>query len=255
MNIIMLVPAKQNSVTEDIVRQIERTIVSHRLDPGDRIQTERELQKTFQASRGAVREALSILRQKGLIEIRRGGKGGAYVKQVGIDQVSEGLAFLIKYRKVSFQELAEFRLALEGLAGGLAVERAVPQDITEMKAVLEEMARNMEAGADCLKEFYACERRMHELLARMSGNTLIQWTLQTIHMNLDAYAELHLWEKEGPSKLYSEWFEIVKAIQNGEGVMVTSLVRSHLVRSNQVLQEGARRFGLSPKDLNRLILK
>ncbi len=251
----MLVPVKQNRVTEDIVRQIERAIVSHRLTPGDRIQTERELQKTFQASRGAVREALSILRQKGMIEIRRGGKGGAYVKQVGIDQVSEGLAFLIKYRKVAFQELAEFRVALEGLAAGLAVERAAPEDIAGLKSLLEEMKLNMEAGEASLMEFYSCERKMHELLAKMSGNTLIEWTLQTIHLNLDAYAELHLWEKNGPRQLYGEWSEIVKAIQNGEGVMVTSLVRSHVVRSNQVLKEGARRFGLSSKDLGRMILK
>ncbi len=251
----MLVPAKQNSVTEDIARQIERAIVSHRLSPGDRIQTERELQKTFQASRGAVREALSILRQKGLIEIRRGGKGGAYVKQVGVDQVSEGLAFLIKYRKVDFQELAEFRVALEGLAAGLAVERAAPEDLAELKSLLGELDRNRAKGEARLVEFYAVERKMHELLAKMSGNTLIEWTLKTIHMNLDAYAELHFWEEDGPRQLYGEWSGIVTALENREGVMVTSLVRSHVVRSNQVLQEGARRLGLTVKDLGRLILK
>ena len=255
MNIIMLNPAKQNSVTDDIVRQIERAIVNHRLSPGDRIQTERELQKTFQASRGAVREALSILRQKGLIETRRGGKGGAYVKQVGVDQVSEGLAFLIKYRKVDFQELAEFRVALEGLAAGLAAERAAAVDIACFQDTLAEMGNNMELGEARLHEFYACERKMHEQLAKMSGNTLIEWTLKTIHMNLDAYAELHMWDQNGPWQLYSEWVEILKAINNREGVMVTSLVRSHVVRSNQILIEGARRRGMSDKELRKLILR
>jgi GntR family transcriptional regulator, transcriptional repressor for pyruvate dehydrogenase complex len=251
----MFTPVKQNNVTEGIVQQVEQAIVSHRLNPGDRLLTERGLHEIFEASRGAVREALSILRQKGLIEIRRGGKGGAYVKQVGVDQVSEGLAFLIKYRMADFQELAEFRVSLEGLAAGLAAERATPEDIGAMKSTLEEMTQYMEAGEARLDEFYGLEKKMHEFLATMSRNTLIQWTLMTLHMNMGGYTQLYFWDNNGAQQLCRDWSEIVKAIESREGVMVTALVKSHIVRSNQVLKEGAQRLGLTSKELGRLILK
>ena len=142
--ITMLKPAKQKRIAEDIARQLEQAIINHRLKPGDKIQTEREMQKTFQSSRGTIREALGLLRQKGLIETRRGIQGGAYVKAIGVEHASEGLAFLIKYRKVSFQQLAEFREAVESLAASLSVERVTPKDIEELKFLLKEMASCIE---------------------------------------------------------------------------------------------------------------
>ncbi len=252
---MILNPAKQSRITENMVHQIEQAIIHHRLKPCERIQTERELQNTFQVSRGAVREALSILRQKGLIETRRGGKGGTFVKKVGVDHASEGLAFLIKYRQIAFQELAEFREAVEGLAAMLAVERAAPEDIDELKEVLKEMGAYLKEGGANGGGFYKCERKMHEILAKMSGNTVIEWILKTIHMNLDAYAELIFWDENGPREFYNDWSEIVKAIENGQGVMINSLIRSHIIRSNQSLKEGARRLGLKTQDISKYIFR
>ena len=248
-------PAKQSGVTDDIVRQIEQSIVTHRLKPGDKIQTEREMQNTFQASRGTVREALSVLRQKGLIEIRRGGKGGIFIKKVGIDHVIDGLALLIKYRRVAFGELFEFREAVEELAGSLAVERASSEDIEELQIVLNEMKTHFKKDNVRWNEFYQCERKMHEILARISGNTIIEIILKTIHINLDAYAELVFWDDRGPQDAFNDWCEIVKAIKARQGVRVKSLISSHIVKSNQALEEGARRSGIITKNLREFVLR
>ena len=248
-------PVKHNCVTDDIVHRIESAIVNHRLKPGERLQTERELQDTMRASRGAVREALSILRQKGLIETRRGGKGGAYVKKIGVEHVSEGLAFLIKYRGVDLQELAEFRINLEGLAAGLAAERATSQDMAAMKSILDDMDRRMGKGEESLLEFYAIEMEMHQLLAEMSGNTLVEWSLKTIHLNLAACTELYLWDKNGPENHRRDWDEVAEAIQRQKGIKARSLIESHILRSNRVLAEGARRLGLIGGELGGVMFK
>jgi len=150
----MFTPAKQGRVSQEIVDQVERAIISQRLKPGDRLPTERELQEKLQTSRGTVREALGILKHKGLVEIRRGGKGGAYVREVGVDQVSESLAFLIKHRRVSFKELAEFRICAEGTAAGLACERATPEEIEDFNEALARGEEILNVENPDLEQFY-----------------------------------------------------------------------------------------------------
>ncbi len=251
----MFRPARQSRVTEDIISQVEAAIIKNRLKPGDRLQTERELQETFQASRGTVREALGALRQKGLIEIRRGGKGGAYVKELGVDQVSESLAFLIKHRRVSFKELAEFRISAEGTAAGLAAERVTDEDAAELRRALVEGESYIQDGQEDLEGFYRWERRMHQTLARLSNNSIIEWVMRTIHINLDAYVDLVYWNEQAPRETLAEWNEIVEAIINGEAFKVSSLIRSHVVKFNRILKEGAKRQGLLSSNEDDLILQ
>jgi len=244
----MFNPAKPSRVTEDIIDQVEEAIIKRRLKPGDRLQTERELQETFQTSRGTVREALGVLKQKGLIEIRRGGKGGAFVREVGIDQVSESLAFLIRHRRVSFKELAEFRMAAEGTGAGLAAERAGEKEVAELRLALAEGESFLADEPMDLEGFYRWERKMHQMLARLSGNSIIEWVMRTIHINLDAYVDLVYWEKVAPRETLAEWAEIIDGIANGEAFRVSALVRSHLIRYNRILKEGAKRQGLLSPD-------
>jgi len=53
---------------EQIVQQIEESIHEGRLKVGDQLPTERELAQQFGVSRTAVREAVKILTEKGLVE-------------------------------------------------------------------------------------------------------------------------------------------------------------------------------------------
>ena len=250
----MFTPARQGRVSEDIVDQIEHAIISKRLRTGDRLPTERQLQEAFQTSRGTVREALGILKHKGLVDIKRGGKGGAYVQEMSVDQVSESLAFLIKHRRVSFKELAEFRISAEGTAAGLAAERATPQEITELKNALAEGNRYLKEEPPDLESFYRWEREMHQCLAKLSKNTIIQWVMRTIHLNLDAYVDLAYWDQMAPDEAMAEWREICESIEKGEAFQVSALVRSHLIRYNRILKEGAKIKGLLSSEEDDLFL-
>ena len=66
-------------IFEKIVEHIRDAILAGRLQPGDRLPPERELVRQFQVGRGAIREAFRILEQSGLIRIRAGNGGGAFV--------------------------------------------------------------------------------------------------------------------------------------------------------------------------------
>src|SRR3954452_9704998 len=62
-----------------IADQIRTAIVTGRLTEGERLSPERELAEQFGVSRVTVRDALRSLEAMGLIEVRVGGHGGAFV--------------------------------------------------------------------------------------------------------------------------------------------------------------------------------
>ena len=66
-------PAVVQKASEEIVNQIQDSILAGKLKPGDSLPPERELIKMFARSRPTVREALRVLEMKGLISVTGGG--------------------------------------------------------------------------------------------------------------------------------------------------------------------------------------
>ena len=70
---------------EHIANILTDEILSGRYHPGDRLPSERELATRFNASRGAVREAMSRLSQLGVAAIHRGGARVTPIDQANLD--------------------------------------------------------------------------------------------------------------------------------------------------------------------------
>ncbi len=103
--------AKQNRVFQDVVDQIQTAILDGKIEVGAKLPPERELCESFQVSRGSLREALRILEQKSLIEMRLGGNGGAYVKDANSELMAENLAMLIRSHSISLEPSSKKTLA------------------------------------------------------------------------------------------------------------------------------------------------
>ena len=110
---MILTKTKRRSLVQDVVHQIEQTIVDRKFKAGEKIASVRELQEMLGISGGTLREALQILQQKGLVEVKLGTKGGVFAKDSTTDSVTEGLALLIRQRNISIDDLAEFRKVVE----------------------------------------------------------------------------------------------------------------------------------------------
>ncbi len=69
---------RPDKLTSQVADQITNMILSGTLQPGDRLPTEREFCVTFDVSRTVIREAISIVKAKGLIESN--GRNGTRIR-------------------------------------------------------------------------------------------------------------------------------------------------------------------------------
>ena len=129
-------------ISEIIVEQIRLLMRQGQLKPGDRLPSERDLCERFGVSRVTVREALRMLESSGLVEIRVGARGGAFVTAPSSDRVGEGLADLLTLSVISAADVTEVRMMLEAGIVPLVCERATEEDL----AALDEICRRSEAA-------------------------------------------------------------------------------------------------------------
>jgi DNA-binding FadR family transcriptional regulator len=250
---VMFEKPKQNRIFQDIIDQVQTAIVDGRLKEGDSLPPERELQAQFNVSRGTLREALRVLEQKGLVEVRMGTGGGAVVKGANTDPVTESLAFLIRSQKVSLEDLAEFRADVEGIVTGAAAERASGADLDALQGLLDRAERLLKQGLSAWDEFIRIDEQIHMTLAEAAKNPLYCFILRTVHDNIHQYYDQFL---PGSEKEMKENFRdlsaIAAAVAAKDADLARRRAREHVRRFNRYMQKRRRQIHRGkPKDRSR----
>jgi DNA-binding FadR family transcriptional regulator len=236
--------ARQNRIFQDVVDQVQSAILDGRIQAGEKLPAERELCEMLGTSRGTLREALRVLEQKGLIEIRLGVGGGAIAKGPGGDQMTESLDMLIRSQKVSLRHLAEFREGVEGTVTSLAARRAQPEDIKHLRQLLEAARRCWEAGAEKWSDFVRVDEQMHMTLAQVARNPVYALILKTVHDNIHIYYDRFLpCRKEELDENYKDLNRIVEAVASGRAEEAAELARDHVRRFNRYMEKKKREIG------------
>jgi GntR family transcriptional regulator, transcriptional repressor for pyruvate dehydrogenase complex len=236
----MFQTAKPTKVFQEVVAQIEEAILAGRLETGQTLPSERELKEQFQISRGTLREALRVLEQKGLIEIRLGVGGGSVVRAMDAGGVSESLGLLIRSQKVSLSHLAEFREGVEGSIAAQAAERRSVADIRKLKALLEEARSCVRAGRRRRDEFLEADKQIHMTIAATTQNPIYQSVLTSIHDNIHRYYDRFLsMEDLELQENFSDLCNLVDAIEKGAADDARRLARDHVRRFNRHMQRRA----------------
>ena len=234
----MFQAAKQTKVFQDVVGQIQDAIFDGRLKTGQTLPAERELKSMFNVSRGTLREALRVLEQKGLIEIRLGVGGGSVVKAVDTEQISESLGLLIRSQRVSLNHLAQFRKDVEGIIAAHAAERHSKTDILELNRLLTQARECVEKGPAQRNAFIDIDKQIHMTLARITGNPIYITVLHSIHDNIHRYYDRFLsMEEPELQENYQDLCEIIEAIENGQADRACELAQQHVLRFNQYMKK------------------
>ncbi|NKY04440.1 FadR family transcriptional regulator [Gordonia polyisoprenivorans] len=126
----MQVPKASDVLANDLRERILRG----EFPSGTALPPERELVTQTKMSRTTVREALRILEVQGLVAIRTGRSGGAFVQQPGGDSVATSVNLLIRGQQLRLTDLLETREAIEPACAGLAAKYRNDEDIAALEA-------------------------------------------------------------------------------------------------------------------------
>ncbi|MSN25332.1 MAG: GntR family transcriptional regulator [Geobacter sp.] len=234
----MFKTVKQNKAYQDVVEQIQEAIMEGALKPGSQLPAERELKEQFGISRGTLREALRVLEQKGLIEIRTGVAGGSIIREINSENLSENLGMLIRNRSVSLHDLAEFREGMEGDVAALAAQRAAKGDLAQLVELLGEAGGHLKQGRKGWDAFIRTDEQIHLELARMSGNQLFIAVLTSVYRNIHTYYENYLpWSKELLQENFDDLRNIVAAVSEHDAEAARQMALEHVRRFNGYMEK------------------
>jgi GntR family transcriptional repressor for pyruvate dehydrogenase complex len=227
---------------QNIVDQIQNAIIDGRLKAGDKLPSEMKLKDMFDASRGTIREAMRVLEQRGLIDIKTGASGGATIRDLSTEKITEGLDLLMQYQKVSPKHLEEFRHEVEGRVTALAAERATKSDVQRLKNILAEAREQLAKGADGQKDFFRIDVKLHIALAHISRNPLFTAVLQMIHENiLGRWLQVYQSSENILMENYDDLRDIVSAVERGEANEARLLAHDHVRRFHRYMRREDRK--------------
>ena len=175
---VMFVPVNVGRASNLIANQIRLLIRGGRLSPGNRLPCERQLSEQFGVSRAVVREALRGLEANGLVTIKLGARGGAFVTAPTIQQVGEGIADLLTVSVIGPEEVAEARHMFELSIVPLVCERADEQDVVDLLEICDRAAAMLESDDECRMSVCA---DFHIRMARAAHNSAIEMLARSLH--------------------------------------------------------------------------
>jgi GntR family transcriptional repressor for pyruvate dehydrogenase complex len=236
---------KTSRLFEQIVQQVEESILKGQLKPGDQLPAERELAQRFGVSRTAVREAVKTLREKGLVEAYSG--RGTFVTNGTSQAIRQSLDLMIRInQQEGSAHLAELRLVLEPEIAGLAAERIEEQLLSTMREAVVVMGRNLRDPDG----YVEADLDFHLALAEAAGNPLILSLLDSIVGLLREQRSRIFNVEHGPERGQYHHKRILAAVAARDSEAAREAMRAHL---KQVLEDSSTPTGsglLTDTDLN-----
>lgn len=130
---------QQNRMSEKVVNQVLEAISRGDLAPDDKLPSEMELAEIFGVSRVTVREAIRSLEMLGVIVVKQGSRGGAYVKKMDHNAVVTQIGSVLKMANVTFPHLAMARACLEReILTELIPDKITPEDCDRLYVNIQE---------------------------------------------------------------------------------------------------------------------
>lgn len=206
-------PIGKTNLHSEVLKQLTGAIRSGRWQPGAKLPGESALASQFGVSRTCIREVLKALVYAGLVTTRRG--VGTFVREAptpgGADSAVLGLL-----SSPDYEELLEVRKLLEGQAAFLAAERATPEELRELEAILRD-------DAPSLKEKH---KRFHRKVGELSKNRLLITLLEYVAERFKAERDLNFVMLPDEDRL--EHWKIFEAIAGGSGARARNAMMRHI---------------------------
>ncbi len=209
----------------DIVQQIKTSIFDGKLMPGDRLPSEKELTEQFGVSRTTVRDALRVLESQGLINIKVGAGGGAFISPPSSEPISQVVNDMLRLTRVSTRELVEARLVIETSIVTYAADRATPEDLEAMRQAIAEAKAARLAGE---ARFTPYSVNFHVALAKAAKNQVLLFTVNTFRSAFYETLEKLMPDEGMSERAIEDHQQLLDAIAAHDVERALQVMREHL---------------------------
>lgn len=229
-NRVSVRPIKKQKLADQVYEQMWQMIEDGELAPGDALPSERVLMEQFGVGRPAVREALHMLANKGLISISHGER--SRVKELtataAVSQIEEIAKLMLSSEPANLVHLKQLRVILETGTVRIAAESSTRADAEKLGILVSEQR----AALGDNKRFVEADMAFHVGIAAITGNPLLETVTQAMLAWLFAYHKpaLH-WEGREQTTL-REHAALVDLIAAKDGAGAVRLIEEHLSRSD-----------------------
>jgi GntR family transcriptional regulator, galactonate operon transcriptional repressor len=168
---------RNGRLSERVVPEIQRMITEEYPEPGSKLPNEPALAERFEVSRIVIREAMKVLQDRGVVEVRAG--RGTLTLACKPDSVRESLLQLFRDQPIPTLEemelMLELRQVLEEMSATLAAVRATEEDLAGIETALA----GMEGGGP-LEETIAADAEFHRAVLRAAHNRYLEMVLDPV---------------------------------------------------------------------------
>ncbi len=228
-------PVSVARASSAISEQIRAAILGGRLKAGDRLSPERELADQFGVSRVTVRDALRSLEAMGLIEVKVGARGGAFVTAPTGSKVAQTMSDMMMMSATTPEDIVEARLIVELGTVTLACARATDEDLAQLRELCEQGRAALAAGN------YSRELSwdFHARLAQAAHNGAVGGLTQSFRSTLSMHP-LRVREGSRAHELtVEEHMRIVEALERRDGNAARHEMADHLLRGTTLEEQSA----------------
>lgn len=218
-----------DTVASQLLEKIDQGVFT----PGGKLPTETRLAEEFGVSRTVVREAISRLKNEGVVEPRQG--SGVYVtQQAGIKPLR--IDFSETAALTSILHIVELRRAIEAEVAAQAAQRRTDSDMLAIDVALSAIDNNVDAGGNGVRADVA----FHRALANATHNPYFLKTINFLSQYLEAATtvtrENEARREDFSRQVREEHHVIVEAIRVQDPVAARAAAQSHMFNA-------ARRLG------------
>ena len=182
-NNIFVLPRRERLI-DKVATLIKELIYANKIEVGHKLPAERELARLLKVSRAVVSDALRSLERAGLVEIRPGAQGGAFVCNDVYLPLYQTMYDLLRGGRLSTSHFYEARKAIECESIREASEKATAQDVERLRSINRKLLES--PGAKDIAHYRSINLSFHLALAEIGGNPIIMLMVQSLIKLVDA---------------------------------------------------------------------
>ncbi|UNX56634.1 GntR family transcriptional regulator (plasmid) [Georgenia sp. TF02-10] len=227
----LLTPLGDAGRSEEVARRLGSAIALGLIEDGEQLPSESQLAATLNVSTVTLRDALADLRQRGLVETRRGRGGGSFVRMSQAALAALSRERLGEIGVSDLRELGDLHAMAAGTAARLAAERA---SATEL-ARLRDLAARMGDARDAT-DLHRLEGRYYiEMAAAAQSARLTRLEIE-IQGDL-AQVMWRLRPDRSAGSVAAERAAVVEAVARHDGDRARALTEAQVAEDTRLLIE------------------